>query len=161
MKKSYLLLGSNIGDREAYLRRSISLLGANCGKVNRLSSIYESEPWGFDHPDWFLNQAVELLTLLDAHILLEKIQEIETALGRIRTSGDYEARTMDIDIIFYGKEQIHLPDLVVPHPHMAERMFVLQPLSDLIPDWVHPVLDRTIHVLKEECTDVLTVRKWD
>jgi len=132
-----------------YLLRSIELLRRDVGSIVAMSAVYESDPWGFDDPCRFLNQAVAVETDLTPFALLECIQRIEHILDRVRTHDGYQSRTMDIDIIMYGNQVINTPDLVIPHPLMAERMFVLQPMAELAPDLVHPVLHRTMEDLKE------------
>ena len=129
------------------------------GRVVAMSAVYESEPWGFDDTCWFLNQVVAVETNLDPLALLESIQRIEQALGRVRTNDRYQARTMDIDILLYGNRVINTPELVIPHPRMAERMFVLQPMTELAPNMEHPVLRRTMKYLRERCADVKQVRQ--
>jgi len=159
MEISYLMLGSNVGDRKDYLRRCIDWLH-RAGTVTGLSAVYESEPWGFDDSTWFLNQAVALATHLTPGALLENIQKIEQTLGRTRThTGGYQSRTMDIDILLYGNLVMNLPELVIPHPRMTERMFVLQPMAELAPDMEHPVLHRTMTYLREQCKDRKIVRR--
>jgi 2-amino-4-hydroxy-6-hydroxymethyldihydropteridine diphosphokinase len=159
MERIFLLLGSNIGDKQAFLQRSIALLDILPNRVLRASSLYLSEPWGFVHPDKFLNQAIEVQTPLEPAKLLQQIHVIEDSLGRTRVAGQYTARTIDIDILLFGNRIIHTPDLTIPHPRMAERMFVLQPLAELFPDGVHPVLQLTIKQLKAQCADRLQVTK--
>ena len=149
MEISYLMLGGNVGDRAEYLRRSIDFLNRDAGTVTEMSSVYESEPWGFGHPVWFLNQAVKLDTTLNPRELLECIHHIELALGRIRTGKGYEARTADIDILFYGNLIVNTPELTIPHPRIAERMFVLKPLAELAPNLTHPVFQRNVRNLSE------------
>ena len=153
MEISYLMLGGNLGDRMHYLCRSIDLLNRNAGAVIAMSSIYESEPWGFDSRQWFLNQAVALETNLSPFELLECVQQIEKSLGRRRTQKGYQERTIDIDIILYGNIVINAPQLVIPHPLMTERMFVMLPMAELAPDMEHPVLHSTMTYLKEHCED--------
>ena len=154
MKISFLLLGGNLGDRMDYLRRCIDLLNSEAGNVITMSSIYESEPWGFDDPQWFLNQAVALETNLSPFELLECIQKIEKTLGRRRTAAnEYQARTIDIDIILYDNIVINTPELVIPHPRMTERMFVMQPMAEIAPDMEHPVLNCTMAYLRDNCRD--------
>ena len=147
------MLGGNVGDREDYLRRCIDLLHRDAGTVTGMSAVYESEPWGFDDPVRFLNQAVALMTDHSAQTLLKHTQQIEQILGRTRTHSAYQARTMDIDILLYGNHVINTHELVIPHPRMTERMFVLQPMAELAPDLEHPVLHRTMTCLRERCTD--------
>ena len=157
MEITYLMLGSNVGDRMKYLNRCIELLRSDVGRVAGMSSVYESEPWGFDSTHWFLNQAVVVETHLAPLALLENIQWIEQTLGRQRTHDGYQSRTMDIDILLYGNHIINIPNLVIPHPRMTKRMFVLQPMAELAPDLEHPVLNRSMAYLKEHCTDRLQV----
>ena len=157
MKISYLMLGGNIGDRINYLSRSIELLGRDAGKIVGKSAIYESEPWGFDDSRWFLNQVVVLETNLVPLALLEIIRRIEQIMGRERTNGSYQARAIDIDILLYDNQIINTPELVIPHPLMAERMFVLMPMAELAPNLSHPVLYRTMAYLKEHCNDTKQV----
>ena len=162
MEISYLMLGGNVGNRMEYLCRSVDLLRRNAGRITAMSAVYESEPWGFEDPCQFLNQVVVLETNLDPYALLENIKRIEQTLGRLRTSkhNGYQSRTIDIDILFYGDLVINTHDLVIPHQRITERMFVLQPMSELAPDMEHPVLHRTIAHLKEHCTDNAQIRPY-
>jgi len=161
MEISYLMLGGNIGDRKYYLCRGIDLLRREAGRIVTMSAVYESEPWGFDDPRWFLNQVVVVETNLLPLILLETIQRIEQTLGRRHTHNDYQSRTIDIDILLYGRQMIKTPELVIPHPRIAERMFVLQPMTELAPDMEHPVLHSTMTYLKEQCMDRKQVRLFN
>jgi len=167
MEISFLMLGGNIGDRMNYLSQCIELLRCNVGRIVAMSSVYESEPWGFNDPMWFLNQAVAVETSLTPIILLEKTKEIEKQLGRVRTyrssgaspSLEYETRTIDIDILFYGNIVINTPELIIPHPLMNERMFVLKPMAEIAPYLVHPVIHHlTMNELMLQCTDVKQVK---
>ncbi|MDR0815491.1 MAG: 2-amino-4-hydroxy-6-hydroxymethyldihydropteridine diphosphokinase [Bacteroidales bacterium] len=159
MESVFLLLGSNMGDKQTFLRQSVALLNVSPNRVLRTSSLYLSEPWGFVHPEKFLNQAVEMQTPLEPAELLQQIHVIENSLGRTRVAGQYTARTIDIDILLFGNRIIQTPDLTIPHPRMAERMFVLQPLAELFPDGVHPALQLTVEQLKAQCADRLQVTK--
>ena len=156
----YLVLGGNVGDRVEYLRRSVELLRCEAGCVRALSSVYESEPWGFDDPCWFLNQVVALETNLSPHILLECTQRIEQTLGRVRLHDGYHARTIDIDILLYDHLIINTPELVIPHPRMTERIFVLQPMTELAPHLEHPALHQTMEYLRKHCADRKQVRAY-
>jgi 2-amino-4-hydroxy-6-hydroxymethyldihydropteridine diphosphokinase len=159
MELSYLILGGNIGDRLDYLHQGVELLSRDAGRITAKSSIYESEPWGFDDPHWFLNRVVAVETDLAPLTLLDCIQKIELTLNRTRIDNvRYAARTIDIDILFYGNHAINLPELIIPHPKIADRMFVLQPMTELAPDFIHPVLHRTMASLKEHCTDTKQLR---
>jgi len=145
MKRIYLSLGSNIGDREANLHMAIALLDG----VLRVSPIYETAPVDYLQQAWFLNLAVEAETELFPRQLLTRIQKIERELGRVRTIAN-GPRTLDIDILLYGNSIIDTPALQVPHPRMAERRFVLAPLADLAPELRHPVARKTIREMLAE-----------
>lgn len=146
MKTAYLSLGSNTGDRQEMLRAALRLLESPGLHVARVSPVYETEPQDFKDQPWFLNVVAEVQTELFPRQLLARIHRIERQLGR-RRSIPKGPRTIDIDILLYGESVIDSPDLVVPHPRMPERRFVLQPLADLAPDLRHPVLRRTVREL--------------
>ncbi len=159
MHTTFLLLGSNLGDKVALLQQARELLGQHVGRIVQASSLYESEPWGFDSLDWFLNQAVLLETSLEPAALLAITQQIEKMLGRTRKSNNsYVSRTIDIDILFYDNQCVTTNKLVIPHPRLHERSFVLQPLCEIAAEWQHPVFAKTIHVMLAECTDKSVVR---
>ncbi|MGA3097434.1 MAG: 2-amino-4-hydroxy-6-hydroxymethyldihydropteridine diphosphokinase [Bryobacteraceae bacterium] len=143
MKIAYLGLGSNVGDREANLRAAIERLGAPDLRVLRVSPVYETEPVDCTEQRWFLNLVVEAETSLFPMQLLARAARIERGLGRIRTVPK-GPRTIDIDILLYGKAVIRSEALEVPHPRMDERRFVLAPLADLAPDLRHPIAHRTV-----------------
>ncbi len=158
-KIAYLSLGSNIGDREASLKRALTLLEERDLAIVRRSSIYETEPRELLHQPWFLNMVVEIETRLFPRQLLARILAVERALGRKRLVAK-GPRTIDIDILLYGRAIVQTPDLSIPHPAMAERRFVLEPLAELIPDTKHPLCHRTIRDLLADVTDQKIVR-WD
>ena len=158
MNNIFLLLGSNLGDRKLFLKQAIDHIEAKIGPVVKLSSVFETQSWGkTDAPD-YLNQVVQLHTLLPARILLEKILAIEILLGRERKE-KWGSRTIDIDILFYGDEAIQEPDLQVPHPELHKRRFTLEPLAEIAADFIHPVLHKDILRLKNELIDDLIVKK--
>lgn len=142
----YLSLGSNNGDRIGYIQQATSLLGAVEGiKIIRTSAFYETEPWNMDSNVWFVNAVAEIKTVLPPQALLAECQRIEHQLGRKRNiDNNYQDRTIDIDILFYGKEIINEENLIIPHKYVHLRAFTLVPLLELIPDFVHPVLHKSI-----------------
>lgn len=149
--KIVLILGGNQGDRKQLLSRAIEKLEEK-GEILLKSRMYESESWGNVAQGNFLNQVVMVETSLTSNDFLVFIQEIENKLGRKRNEkwGD---RTMDIDILFWGNEQIHTADLTVPHPFIQERKFVLVPLAEILPNLIHPVFHKSVSQLLEECKD--------
>jgi 2-amino-4-hydroxy-6-hydroxymethyldihydropteridine diphosphokinase len=155
-RKAFLSAGSNLGDRKAHLESALSSL-AKGGKVSRISSYFETEPVGFADQPWFLNIAVELQTGLTPSELLSFCREIEASRGRVRTFPN-APRTLDLDILLYGDAVIHREDLVIPHPRLSERRFVLEPLAQIAPDVRHPVLKKSIRSLLKACPDLSEVR---
>ena len=155
----YLLLGSNLGDRISYLRQASRLIRETVAAVIQASSVYETQSWGkTDEPD-YLNQVLYIETDLHPGLLLEKLLDIETIMGRKREV-KWGSRIIDIDILFYGDQKINEPNLVVPHPELHNRMFTLAPLNEIAPDFVHPVLQKKISDLKSELKSDLTVKMF-
>jgi 2-amino-4-hydroxy-6-hydroxymethyldihydropteridine diphosphokinase len=146
MKTVYLSLGSNLGDREGYLRRAIARIGAAGVRVLRVSSLYETEPLEVRDQPRFLNLVVEAETELFPKQLLARLLKIELDLGR-RRGQPKGPRSIDIDILLYGRSVIESAELTVPHLRLAERRFVLEPLAELAPDLRHPVNYRTMREL--------------
>ena len=142
MKTVYLGLGSNIGDREANLREAIERMEAAGVQVVRRSSLYETEPREILDQPWFLNAAVEAATALFPLQLLACIRNIERAMGRRRVTPK-GPRNIDIDVLFYGRTVVTTAELAVPHPRLAERRFVLEPLVEIAPELRHPVTGKT------------------
>ena len=130
----YLGLGSNIGARHDMIEKAIELIAEQVGDIVLQSALYETEPWGFSSENLFINGAVACQTTLTPLEVLQKTQAIEKQLGRTHKTknGEYEDRVIDIDILLYDDLQINEPDLIIPHPHMHERQFVMQPLSEII-----------------------------
>ncbi len=143
MKRIYVSLGSNLGDREQMLQQAISLLEAPDLHILRASSVYESEPVEHLYQPWFLNLVLEAETNLFPKLLLARVQRIEKQLGRKRIVPK-GPRTIDIDILFYAESVMETPELVIPHPRLAERRFVLEPLAELAPELRHPVSRKTV-----------------
>jgi 2-amino-4-hydroxy-6-hydroxymethyldihydropteridine diphosphokinase len=160
MEKVILSLGSNKGDRLKYLRSAIDRIGDCIYKTPKISQIYESEPWGFNSTVWFLNIAMLLETDLSPIELLDELNIIEKELGRVRKSNasDYESRVIDIDIIFFGDRVLDEARLIIPHPFAHLRRFVLLPVLDISPHYIHPVLNKTIRELVESCPDKSELR---
>lgn len=152
-QKVYLSLGSNLGNRHANLQKAIFRIRQKAGSILDISSVYENPAVGFDGEP-FLNIVISVLTPLPPKELLDTILQIERDFGRIRNEGGgYRSRTLDIDIVYYGSEVINHEDLVVPHPHMQHRNFVLKPLADIAPQFYHPVLSKDTRNLLQECSD--------
>ncbi len=158
MDNIFLLLGSNLGDRENYIRQARDLINQQIGFVELCSSLYETAAWGKTNQPSFLNQVIRLRSGMTAVKLLESIWSIEGDLNRTREER-WGARTIDIDILFYGSEIINLPELIVPHKLLHERRFVLMPLDEIASDMNHPVLQKTIHQLLLDLIDDLSVKK--
>ena len=160
MNTVYLLLGSNLKNPEAQLSVARNHIAAEIGEILNTSSLYATAAWGnTDQPD-FLNQVIVIKTDFLANRLMETILTIEANMGRIRTQKN-APREIDIDILFFNNDIINLPDLVVPHPLLQERKFVLVPLNEIAPNFKHPILLKTTQELLEICTDNLDVQKKD
>ena len=154
MTKIILSLGSSLGNRKEILFSALEQINNKIGKIAKASAIYETEPWGFYDHNMFLNMAVSLYSSRKPREILNLIHQIENLHGRIRNkTGNYQARTLDIDIIFYGNNFHFEQDLKIPHIHAHKRKFVLIPILEIEPDFVHPLLQEPLKVLLERCSD--------
>lgn len=161
MHKVYLLIGSNRGEKKILIEKAQERLGMLSVKPVLFSSFYESEPWGFESDEWFLNKAVLLETEQSPESLLRQILNIEKDLGRIRGAQkeEYESREIDIDILLYDNLVIDSEFLTIPHPRMHLRKFVLEPLMEINPEIIHPVLFKSVRDLYLNCPDNSAVRR--
>ena len=158
-KNIFLLIGSNLGDRLGNLNRCASLISTELGSIIRLSSVYETAPWGkFDQPN-YLNQAVQIDTNFEPIELLSGCLTIEKQMGRERDE-KWGARSIDIDIIYFNDRIVSSPNLIIPHPRMTERKFVLTPLAEISPNFIHPVLKKTNEELLKDSKDQLPVKHF-
>lgn len=153
---AYLLLGSNLGDRAAYLQQARQALAAAAGEIVTASAYYETAAWGLEDQPAFLNQALAVRTSLPAAELLAVCLATEQQAGRERQQR-WGSRTLDVDILLYGQEVIATPTLVIPHPALPGRRFALVPLAEIAPHVVHPQLHQTVADLLASCPDPLAV----
>lgn len=144
MAEVYLSLGSNENDRLNALVKATELIGNLIGTVKQYSPVIESEPWGFKAEISFYNMVLCVDTRFNPHQVLNKALDIEKSMGRIRKGKEYSSRIIDIDILFYDMLQINDHNLIIPHPLLHERMFVLQPLAAIAPQLVHPAFRKSI-----------------
>jgi 2-amino-4-hydroxy-6-hydroxymethyldihydropteridine diphosphokinase len=156
---AYISVGTNTGDRKANLKFALDSLAEKTA-VSKVSSVYETEPVDFLRQPWFLNQVIELKTELAPPKLLSLCQEIEASRGRIRTFPN-APRILDLDILLYGDIVINEEGLIIPHPRLADRRFVLEPLVQIAPDIIHPILKKAMRSLLQDCRDSSEVRIAD
>ena len=143
MAIAYIALGTNIGNKRRNMITAAALLAERVGDVLALSGFYETEPWGFQSDNTFLNAALQLETSLSPLELLKATQQIEQEMGRIQKSnGTYHDRIIDIDILLYDDLVLQTPELTLPHPLMQERQFVMEPLAEIAPNVIHPVFKK-------------------
>lgn len=159
MHKITILLGSNLENRKELILKAIQLLENKLGKCQKVSSIYESEAWGFKADTSFLNQVLQFESPLEAQEILHIGLGIEKELGRIRGAEGYASRTMDIDLLFYDDQIIEEEKLQIPHPRIHLRRFTLEPLVELSPDFIHPKLKKSMCELLKVCPDNILPKK--
>jgi len=156
MNEVFILLGGNLKDKSKIFEETRKLIGERIGMVTKQSSVYVTEPWGFDS-ELFWNQALIAKTNLNPHQILKQTQTIEKMMGRVKKSDQYEARVMDIDLIFYNDLILNTSNLTLPHPKIGDRKFVLIPLNEIAPDKCHPVTGLKVQEMLWLCSDQLNV----
>lgn len=158
MEQIFLGLGTNVNPKEAYLLEAKAYIEEEVGPVIRVSSLYETAAWGKTDQSDFMNQVIEVQSQLSPIALLDTVLAIEKKMGRVRIE-KWAERIIDIDLLLYGQEMIQEARLVVPHPFISVRNFVLAPLVEIAPDFIHPVAQLSIAELYEQCPDQLAVRR--
>ncbi len=158
MSLVFLILGGNRGNRTELFSAAIELVTNRIGPIKAISSQYGSESWGFESEP-FMNQVINVETVLSPMEVLTKLQQIEVLLGRVRNVPGYEPRTIDVDLLFFDNCIINSTDLTLPHPRIAERKFVLVPLAEIAPDLLHPVTGKSVCEMLASCPDPLKVWK--
>ena len=159
MNNAFLLTGGNLGDRQQNLSTARTFITEQCGKIIAASSLFETAAWGNTDQPAFLNQALEISTLFNARQLIRRLLKIEKQMGRVRKE-KYGPRIIDIDMLLFNNEIHNYHFLKLPHPEMQNRRFALLPLAEIAPDEIHPVLNKTITALLQECKDELEVKKY-
>jgi 2-amino-4-hydroxy-6-hydroxymethyldihydropteridine diphosphokinase len=142
-----------MGESMSLMDHAVRDIEKKIGRIVQLSHLYRSEPWGYKSEEKFYNQCLEVDTVLTPHEILDKILNIEIEMGRIRSGKGYSDREIDIDILFYGEEQIHDHRLTVPHPRFHLRKFAIAPMNEIAGDFIHPVFGKTVTELLAECCD--------
>jgi 2-amino-4-hydroxy-6-hydroxymethyldihydropteridine diphosphokinase len=152
MNQAFILLGTNLGDKIANLQQAILSISANLISIVSYSDIYETAAWGNTNQDNFFNQVIEVKTELSANDLLQTLLQIEIQMGRVRNQ-KWEARIIDLDILYFNHEIIDTENLKVPHPYLHVRRFTLAPLVQIAAEFLHPVFNKTNTALLENCSD--------
>ena len=160
MSKVYFSIGSNKGNRSKLINEAIDKIDISIGRVEKKSSIYETKSWGFNSNN-FYNTCLLIESSLSVELILNKILKIEKDMGRLNSVGQYSDRCIDIDILFFEDIIVNSKDLIIPHPRLHLRKFVLIPMLDLAPDLIHPILNKSIRQLELECEDNDQPKKID
>lgn len=155
----YFSLGSNLGDREKNIASAIEEISTHIGRVSKISSMFESEPIGDKSHPWYLNCCISAFSGLTPNRIMQKCLEIEMKLGRVRGDVKWAPRTIDIDIIFYADKVVSTPILTVPHLEAHKRLFVLMPMAEIAPDYIHPKFKKSVWQLLNECPDTSIVSR--
>jgi len=158
LHRVFLLLGSNLGDRALHIQHAMDAIQPRIGKTEKISSLYETEPWGVSDQPNYLNAAMIIHTSYSPQELLTLIKQIELEEGRTDQK-KYASRILDIDILFYNDLVLNSKDLIIPHPRLQDRRFALIPLNEIDSDFIHPVFKKSIAELLKECQDTLKVVK--
>jgi 2-amino-4-hydroxy-6-hydroxymethyldihydropteridine diphosphokinase len=161
MNQVFLGIGGNIGNKHDNFDKVYTFIKNELGAVTKSSSVYETSPWGFQAEDNFWNQVLIVETKFSAVELLQKINNIETRFGRKRDGRQYKSREMDIDILYFDKLVVKNETLVIPHQHLQKRLFVLVPLAEIAPDFIHPVLKLTSVEMLNVCEDKSVIKKLE
>ena len=155
----FLQLGSNMGEREEYLKNASELLATEIGVIQKESKIYESVPWGVENQSNYLNQVLEIRSELSAEEVLERVLQIEDKIGRIRNE-KWGERIIDIDVLLFNDSIVEKDGICIPHIHLHNRKFVLIPLNEVAPSFIHPKYNKTIAELLSECKDIESVEEY-
>lgn len=160
MNFAVILLGANLGDKQAMFVQVEEMLSQHIGTIVKKSSYYQSNAWGFESNDKFLNQIIVVETEFSAHDTLLRCQAIETKCGRTRSQkSGYESRVIDIDILYFNNDIVDSDDLIIPHPLLQQRRFALMPLVEVLPEYIHPILMKSNSQLLDDCPDDSFVEK--
>jgi len=162
-KTVFILIGSNVGDRKGHVDKACEMISGICGEIVEKSPVYESEPWGFEAEQWFLNQVIMVRTEMSPDDLMKQLLEIEQMLGRDRTTPHegYVSRPMDLDILYYDNQIVDTEFVTAPHPRLHLRRFTLLPLCDIAPDFIHPKMKVTNNELLVACNDNGVVKRYE
>ena len=159
MNTIFLQLGSNMGEREEYLQNASGILATEIGSVQKKSKVYESTPWGAENQNNYLNQVLQINSEYSAMEVLERVLKIEDKIGRVRNE-KWGERIIDIDILLFNDLILEEEGICIPHIHLHNRRFVLIPLNEIAPSFIHPKYNKTINKLLSECKDIDSVQEY-